>query len=421
MRGRFTLCTLVVLVACLAAGGDLWGDLVTLKDGREWEGTIESESGQNVVIGTVGGPVTVPRTDIAEIHRGPTRRQQYQERRAALTQDDVDGHLSLARWCRTQGFAREARYHFQLALALDPQNTEAHQALGHQQVDGRWLTHEEAMAARGLVRYEGRWMDPAEAERAKDEKLRRELERSWRKRLGGLVRAILIGTPTERSRATAELLAVEDPVAGTPVVGLLEHRDPRIRALAVTVVEARGFRGGDEPLVKLALGSTDSEVRRLARLALVKTGGGVALKLLVGALASDKEVVRGRSAVVLGAIGDPRAVPALIESIRETVVTGSTSGPVVGRLGARDSRIPTGIDTITAPGVVVYKPRIERISSAVGSGSAGRIVVKVLVNYEAVDALEAITGLEFGDDQDAWRRWWRQEGRSFLRGLRSSR
>jgi len=45
----------------------------------------------------------------------------------------------------------------------------------------------------------------------------------------------------------------------------------------------------------------------------------------------------------------------------------------------------------------------------------------VLVNYEAVDALEAITGLEFGDDQDAWRRWWRREGRSFLRGLRSSR
>ena len=421
MRGRFRLCPLAVLVACLLGGGDLWGDLVTLKDGREWEGTIESESDQQVVIRTVGGPLAISRSDIATIDRGPTRREQYEERRGALAEDDVDGHLGLARWCRAQGFTREAEYHFQLALALDPENAEAHQALGHEQVDGRWLTHEEAMKAQGLVRYEGRWLDPAEAERAKAEGLRRELEQSWRKRLGGLVRAILMGTPAERDRATAEFLAVEDPVAATPVVGLLEHRDPRIRELAVTVVEARGFRGGDEPLVKLALGSTEPEVRRRARLALVKTGGDAALRLLIEALASEKEVVRARAAAVLGAIGDPRAVPALIESIRETVVTGSTEGPVVGRLGSRDSRIPSDIDTVTAPGVVVYKPKIERITSAVGSGSPGRLVVKTLVNYEAVDALEAITGLEFGDDQDAWRAWWRQEGRSFLRGLRSSR
>jgi len=419
MRGRSICFALAVLTVWLMVDGQLWGDLVTLKSGRHWEGTITSDSGDKVVIDTIGGPVTLSRSDISKIDRGPTRRQEYEQRRAALAQDDVSGHLALARWCRQQGLTREARYHFELVVALDPDNAEARRALGHEKVDGRWLTHDQAMAAKGLVRYKGRWLEPAEAERLSKEDLRRELERSWRKRLEHLVRTLLRGTPEERGRATAEFLAIEDPVAGPAVVELLKARQLRIRTLAMTVVEERGFRGGDEPLVKTALGDRDPELRRLARLALLRTGGDGALKLLVEALAGGDGQVRRRSALLLGEIGDPRTVPALIKSIRETVVTGSTGGPpVVGRLGGRDESIISDYDTVTAPGVAVVVPRVERISSSVGGGSPGRVVVKTLVNYEAVDALETITGLELGDDPQAWRQWWQREGRSFVRGLR---
>jgi len=411
----------LLLAGWLALGGFAWADVVTLKNGRQWEGTIESESAEEVVIRTIGGPMTLSRSDIAEVSRGPTREQEYEQRRTKLSGDDVAGHLALAHWCREQGLASAARFHFQLVLALEADNTEARRALGYEWVDGRWLDHDEAMAARGLVRYQGRWMEPAEAERAQKQDLRRELERRWRGRLGQLLRAILTGTPAARAQATAQFLAIEDPVAGPAVVELLAHRDPRVRRLAVTVVQAQGFRGGDEALAKLVLSSDDAQVRRLARLALVKTGGKRALRLLVQSLSSEKEVVRRRAAVVLGEIGDRRTVPYLIESIRETVVVGNTGAPVVGRLGARDEWILSDFDTVTAPGVAVMVPKFERVSAAVGGGSRGQLEVRTVVSYEAVDALEAITGLEFGDDQEAWRRWWEQEGRSFLRGLRSYR
>ena len=419
MRSRPIPLALAAAAFWLLSAVPVRADVVTLKDGRQWEGTIVSESAEKVVIDTVGGPVGVARSDIAEVRRGPTRRQQYQERRARVAEDDLEGQLALARWCREQGLRREALYHYQLVLALEPENSEAHRALGHQQVGGRWLTYEEAMAARGLVRYQGRWLEPAEAERARNRDLRRALERSWRRRLGVLVRAFLSGGAAERARSTAQLLAVEDPVAAPAVVELLKHRDGRVRALALKVVERQGFRGGDEALVRLALGGQEPEVRRLARLALVRTTGDRALKLLVAALASERAETRRRAAAVLGELGDPRVVPALIESIRETVLAGNTGGPVIGRLGGEDRPIVSDIDTVVAPGVAVMKPRIERITSAVGAGSRGQLQVRTIVNYEAVDALEAITGKEFGDDQEAWRRWWKREGRSFLRGLRT--
>lgn len=418
MRRQAVLWVVAVVVLGWAVGAALWADVVTLKDGRQWEGTILSESAREVVIDTVGGRVTVARPDIADIQRGPTRRQQYRERRAQVAEDDLQGQLALARWCREQGLTREALYHYQLVLALDSDNAEAHRALGHEQIGGRWLTHDEAMAARGLVRYKGRWLEPAEAERARNRDLRRELERGWRRRIADLVRGLTSRSPAERARAAARLLAVDDPVAAPAVLELLKHRDPRVRILALKVVGRQGFRGGDEALVRLVLEDGDPEVRRLARLALLRTAGDQALKLLVAALASERGELRRRAAAVLGELGDPRVVPALIESIRETVLTGNAGGPVIGRLGSRDQPILGDIDTVVAPGVAVMKPRVERISSFVGMGSPGRLQVRTLINYEAVDALEAITGLEFGDDQEAWRRWWKREGRSFLRGLR---
>jgi len=39
-------------------------------------------------------------------------------------------------------------------------------------VDGRWLTVEEAMAARGLVQQDGRWLEPAQAEQAQKDQAR---------------------------------------------------------------------------------------------------------------------------------------------------------------------------------------------------------------------------------------------------------
>jgi hypothetical protein len=38
------------------------------------------------------------------------------------------------------------------------------------------------------------------------------------------------------------------------------------------------------------------------------------------------------------------------------------------------------------------------------------------VRKSAGEALEQITDQKFGRDEDAWRRWWREEGDEFLAG-----
>jgi hypothetical protein len=66
------------------------------------------------------------------------------------------------------------------------------------------------------------------------------------------------------------------------------------------------------------LGSQDGQVRVRARKSLVAIGGQ-AVKPLVKALASKKEVVRWESAKTLGQIGDPAAVQSLIKALEDKV------------------------------------------------------------------------------------------------------
>jgi hypothetical protein len=411
--GRATLSVLLVLSLSLISGALVRADVLKLRDGRQWEGTIISETDQEVVIRMVGGPVTVPRSDIVAVSRGPTRQEQYAERRRALAEGDVAGHLTLARWCREQKLVAEARAEYQAVVALDPQNAEAHQALGHQQVDGRWLTFEEAMAARGLVQHEGRWLEPAQAEQAEKEESLQKQELEWRQRLQGLVRTILSGTPGAQGRARAELLAVDDPGAARAVVELLRHPNPQVQLLALTLMEKRGFAGGDKPLVDMALGSREAEVARLARLALVRTARGEALKPLVEGLGNARSEVRHRAAVILGEIGDPRVVPFLIDAIREPMPVEESNSPTVGL--SADLPTERAIEAYTAPGVAVMKPKVQQFTSGTGIGVGGAVVeIGTAINYDAVDALEAITRVQFGADQAAWRRWWAREGERLL-------
>jgi len=399
----------LVVVACMAAAGTVRADVIDLTNGRHWEGTITSESADAVVIQTFGGPVTVARSDIADITRGPTRQQLYQERRAETSDDDLAAQLSLARWCREQDLDREADYHYALALGLEPANAEAHKALGHTLVDGHWLTHEELMRSRGLVQYKGRWVEPGEAARARREDMRGRLEQDWRRRIERLLLRMKSDRSDVRSPAMAEFLAIEDPMAAPALYDLLDSRDAGTRRLAMTVIERQAFRGSTEALVKLTVGSDDAEVRRLARSALGKTGGEQAYEMLLHALGNGEEDQRRRAALALGELGDRRAVPALIESIRQTVMVsgaGTTGGTVGGRSYVRDYK------AVVAPGAVGYDPEV-RIA---GFRRRPQLQVKTITNNEAVIALELITGLDYGDDQAAWRAWWDKEATDFLHG-----
>lgn len=94
------------------------------------------------------------------------------EKRYEAAKEDTDALWELHRWTETYGLGREGRKVLRQLVKLDPDDTRAHELLGHVKVDGRWFTsqkkadaylaerEEEEARAKGWVRYEGRWVDP---------------------------------------------------------------------------------------------------------------------------------------------------------------------------------------------------------------------------------------------------------------------
>ncbi len=139
-------------------------DEVILKTGGRLSGVIIEKTERTVTIDAGPGPVTLPLSRVEKIVMGKASLGEFRERAARLARNDLAGWLTLAEWASARGLATQAREAYERVLAVDPQNAAARKGTGDINVDGRWMTPEEANLARGLVRFEGRWMSPAERE-----------------------------------------------------------------------------------------------------------------------------------------------------------------------------------------------------------------------------------------------------------------
>ncbi|MHC4953011.1 MAG: hypothetical protein ACYTGZ_03915 [Planctomycetota bacterium] len=123
------------------------------------------------------GSMTRERTDIHE----------YKERFEALKGGSEAVELAL--WAKKKKFGKNVIADtYEKAVELDPANTAAHEALGHVQYKGEWMTpaerekrieadEAEAMRAKGLVLHEGEWVTPED--KANLEKGLRKFEGKW--------------------------------------------------------------------------------------------------------------------------------------------------------------------------------------------------------------------------------------------------
>ncbi|MCL4820575.1 MAG: hypothetical protein KJ067_15635 [Vicinamibacteria bacterium] len=162
------------LCACAAHA-----DEVVLKSGRRISGVVVEQTATTVVLDVGAGLVGFPRGSVARVVEGTSSLTRYRERAAALGADDAAGWLALGLWARDNDLQTPAREAFERVIAIDPANAAAHRGLGHELVDGAWLSGDAAQRARGLVPFEGEWVTPAEqaarlAEREADRRDRRE-------------------------------------------------------------------------------------------------------------------------------------------------------------------------------------------------------------------------------------------------------
>lgn len=137
-------------------------DVVFLKAGSKLEGRVVERTETSVEIDIGAGSLTLPMSSVDHIEEGRSALDEIDDRAKALSRDDLDGWLELARWASGEGLGAQSKWAYEHVLELDPQDSEANRALGRVEVDGRWMTEDEAYRARGYVNFEGEWMTPAQ-------------------------------------------------------------------------------------------------------------------------------------------------------------------------------------------------------------------------------------------------------------------
>lgn len=155
-------------------------DTVVLEDGQELTGVVTRASGR-VTVTLDFGTVSFDEAEVVEIRRESTALHELEARYAALAPDDASGRMALARWADSKGLRKRARDLYREVLVLRPNDTEAHQRLGHRKHDGAWLTETEYMRVTGHVRYAGKWITAEEAaELERQAQLRRDRRQNER-------------------------------------------------------------------------------------------------------------------------------------------------------------------------------------------------------------------------------------------------
>lgn len=118
----------------------------------------------------------------------------YRKKRDAMV-DTADNHRELARWCKKNRLADEARVHWAHVLEFEPQNAEALVELGLELYAGRLMTRSQIQAEK-----------IAAGERM-------QAMRAWRPQLVKYRRAIESGVPRRVDEALRGLAAISDPAA----------------------------------------------------------------------------------------------------------------------------------------------------------------------------------------------------------------
>ena len=208
----------------------------------------------------------------------------------------------------------------------------------------------------------------------------------------------------ERAEALRTIAKATDP-AGDKVVNHLDaekHGDWVVRRGAVRGLQALGIAG---PRVSSALAwaaSRDGEAKvRDEAVSVIKTRGDWAATELLGKYLIDtydrkglviNAVVHDRSVEALRAIGDRRSAETMLTYVTVEVEIAST-GFAGMRSRTMRATVPQGDGQASSVNLPMEFPEIGMTKYR------GTVVVPALA------ALCSLTGQNFGDDQDQWRRW----------------
>jgi hypothetical protein len=296
----------------------------------------------------------------------------------------------------------QREFHLEEILKLDPEHQEAHYGLGHSKVDGRWVNADQWMRSRGYVRYRGAWRIPQDValEQAFDKYTDR--SKQWQRKVKTWRTMIAKGRGKEQEAMDA-IAAIDDPIASIALIAILENeREPRgLRLLCVDVLGRLRTPNAVAAFVRCAIEDPDAHIRDACLDQLVEFGTPAAVRGFQQLLKSLDNLKVNRAALCLGALRSRESAIPLIEALQTEhkfkIQTGG--GPGQMNLGFGGGSGGSG--------------------NTFGAGGRPKIITRTLNNEGALNALVSIfPGINFGYDEQAWKKWYVEQHRPPVTSLR---
>lgn len=415
--------TSVVLLAVLMPLPAAFGDVLTLKGGIVFEGRV-SEGEDDYTVEMPHATVKFAKSEVSSVTYGPTPLEEFQSRSRKLSSDDAQEWYALGLYAKSKGLLDHSTKAFEKAVLADSAHKGAREQLGFVFDDGEWITRDEAAERRGYVRYGGGYVTREEADAIAAADTGRARVAQWRTAIRTHVFVMQHATASKGVEAREKLAGTSDPAALDPLIEELENPDGAIRSTVLLAL--LNYREDKAALAALevAMWDEDRDVSYQARVVLNRKQNETAFKQALQLLRWDDDETRFRISQVLGAIGDPRAVPYLIEYLYWS--RPRMDEPPPGRPRTRRRRgtysdvTPSfvyGFEAKLAPDTVAYIPILAGYRR-------GKIIIlrdeppedqwrgfpasydERVLNYDALNALKAMTGADFRFDREAWRRWY---------------
>jgi hypothetical protein len=246
--------------------------------------------------------------------------KELSDRRAALAAKQADTpkadlakeHYLLGVYAKDHGLIDDARTEFRAAVAADPSHEASHEALGDVRAGTRWLTHDEAMAEKGLVLRDGRWILKEEAailDLPAAEKAKRTEEQA---KVTKLLKTYGTSTGAARKFAQDALAGVDDKYKVDPLAWGLRSKNTDVRLYSANELGRLKDRRGLRPLLWRTLHDPEASVRSASLSAAKSIGDPNLLAPLVAAMWASNAEVRMNAARAVGDSSIPIGVRYLV-------------------------------------------------------------------------------------------------------------
>jgi hypothetical protein len=300
--------------------------------------------------------------------------------------------------------------HLRAVIDVDPDHAEARKALGFIHDKGQWVKRG------GRPRPDPAIKKARQQAKAQDDRIRKAIA-EWFVQVKATYRGRLEGESDPSSKrfrdGREQILAIRDALAIPAITSILSTGSDLVRRLMVESLAQFEEDEATMNLVVVTLLDPSPDLRKTAAVELVERKDPRIIGTLRDALHSDEEAVLRNASTALGLLKAREAVEDLIPRLsiqtrQNVLVTGPVYLDSIWHVfgGSRRYRFDNDYLWYEPASIGCLGP-----GTILGTEAWHEVHLVSIYRTEVQEALIKITGQNFGFDADAWRLWWRQNGK----------